>query len=324
MNTKGEREGTFLHLEWPKTCACQLCPAQEEAALPVWSLRLSSAGDLSSSVPRPAEEGLGCEEALSEGSVWCGWHPHESRWLCGCHCGIQGSGEVWERIPGSCFHLAVRSCYGCAAPWEQSSDNSHSGWRIAALQGFSALLLWFHYFLPVALWQHFCHPALQDPCSCQGRARDVLSAASPGFALWLSSLKSTTWNVLRSYGKLLKVEKSFPPPSQAHELGWLPGSSCGFSSRVLPLFSDLPFSLHFRLLTLPKLFSCFAPFSAWESCQFGEVNSSLVQLPGGLGPCVLVKVETLPCNYSTLSYDYALDQRLQTSSYNIFWQGWVD
>lgn len=85
--------------------------------MPVFSLGLSSRGDLSSGVPQASRGKAGLEEGSCRGQclVWVA-STREQVGVWVSHCGSQGSGEVWERIPGSCFQLAVRGCRGCAAP----------------------------------------------------------------------------------------------------------------------------------------------------------------------------------------------------------------
>lgn len=104
----------LFHLEQHKTC--WLCPAQEETAVPVLSLRLSFAAGLSSGQPRRS---------------WA-------------------AGRLLQRaVPGVGGTVGVRALerFGPGFPGVSSS---RPGCSIADLQGFAAVLLLFCSFLPMA------------------------------------------------------------------------------------------------------------------------------------------------------------------------------
>lgn len=162
----GKQEWTFS--TWNCTrFVFAACPAQEETAVPVLSLRLSFAGDVSSGVP--SRGGAGLQEGSCRGQLCCGW-------VSGCPCGSRGSGGVWDRIPGACFQLAVRAVM-CQKLCSHRALTALTLAGFADLQCSSALLLLFCYLLPVALWQHF---VIQSPFP----VRAVGGMCSAGFALW--------------------------------------------------------------------------------------------------------------------------------------------
>lgn len=100
-----------------------LCPAQQEIAVCVLSLRLSFAGDLSSGVP--SRGGAGLQEGSCRGQFCCEWCqgvPVEAR-------ALQEIGTGFLLVFPACCEglLCVRALFS------QSSDSSHSGWSFADL-----------------------------------------------------------------------------------------------------------------------------------------------------------------------------------------------
>lgn len=178
--------------------------------------------------------------------------------------GSQGPGAVWEKFTEDSWLVFPARCEGllwvhCSVRTEQQ-QLSH--WLeycwLSELFSFAAVILLFPPcgFVTALLSSS---SSVWEPFSCQGSGRDVLSTASAGLALWLSFLKSTMWNLLRSYKKLWTVERSVPLSSRALELDWLPGSSCashGFSSRLLPLFSSSALSLALQAAHSPQFLCC--------------------------------------------------------------------